>query len=166
MKLIKQAAPGDLEVIHELAHKIWPVAYGDILSPEQLTYMLELIYSLPALRHQLMDLKHNFLIVFDEEDPMAFASFSEKASNSKTYRLHKIYVSSQQQGTGMGKLLLSHIIDSVKSSGGAFLELNVNRHNKALDFYKKFGFKIIDEEDIDIGKGYFMNDFIMRLAVE
>jgi ribosomal protein S18 acetylase RimI-like enzyme len=39
--------------------------------------------------------------------------------------------------------------------------LNVNRNNKALGFYQKFGFVILREEDIDIGNGYFMNDYIM-----
>lgn len=163
MTSIKSATVGDLPAIHDLAHKIWPAAYGDILSPAQLEYMLNLFYSLASLRHQLVDLKHNFLMVLDENIPAGFASFSQKEMNSTAYRLHKIYVLPQQQGTGAGKLLLEYIINSIKTSGGASLELNVNRHNKALYFYKKWGFKIISEEDIDIGKGYFMNDFVMHL---
>jgi ribosomal protein S18 acetylase RimI-like enzyme len=43
--------------------------------------------------------------------------------------------------------------------------VNVNRHNKALHFYEKYGFKIIREEDIDIGEGYFMNDYVMELKL-
>ena len=31
--------------------------------------------------------------------------------------------------------------------------------------YKKFGFEIIDEQDFDIGNGYYMNDFIMRFKI-
>ena len=42
------------------------------------------------------------------------------------------------------------------------LLLNVNRHNKAISFYKKYGFDIIAEEDIDIGNGYYMNDYVME----
>ena len=29
-------------------------------------------------------------------------------------------------------------------------------------FYEKLGFQIIKEEDVDIGNGYFMNDYIME----
>lgn len=162
---IKGATQADLPTIHELAQKIWPVAYSGILSPEQLEYMLDLIYSLTSLHHQLVDLKHNFLIVLDKNNPVGFASFSQKEANSTTYRLHKIYVLPQQQGSGTGKLLLAHVINSIKSSGGTSLELNVNRRNKARHFYEKSGFKIIGEEDIDIGKGYFMNDFVMCLGL-
>ena len=45
------------------------------------------------------------------------------------------------------------------------LDLNVNRHNQAQEFYKKLGFKIIREEDVPVGQ-YFMNDYVMRLNLE
>ena len=41
------------------------------------------------------------------------------------------------------------------------LELNVNRNNPAIRFYVKLGFHIIDEVDIAIGSGFYMNDYIM-----
>ena len=50
--------------------------------------------------------------------------------------------------------------------GGTKLELNVNRYNKARFFYLKQGFIMIGEEDIEIGEGYFMNDYIMELIVD
>jgi ribosomal protein S18 acetylase RimI-like enzyme len=61
-----------------------------------------------------------------------------------------------------GKLLY-HIIGEIKKTGATSLQLNVNRHNKALHFYEKQGFKIIRKEDINIGSGYFMNDYVMEL---
>jgi hypothetical protein len=42
------------------------------------------------------------------------------------------------------------------------LELNVNRHNPATVFYQKMGFEIVYSEDIDIGQGFWMNDYVMR----
>ncbi len=165
MTIIKSAEYKDLQIVHDLAHKIWPSAYGEILSSNQLNYMLSEFYSLSSLQNQVADLQHNFLIVFDEEIPIGFASFSPKEKDSNTYRLHRIYILPHQQGTGTGKLLLNHIINLIKKSGSSILELNVNRYNKARIFYEKLGFKIISEEDIDIGNGYFMNDYIMQLNI-
>ncbi len=162
---IKTATEEDLQLVQNLAHKIWPLAYCEILSPGQLEYMLELIYSRDSLKRQLVELKHNFLIILDNDIPVGFASFSQKEEKGTAYRLHKIYVLPQKQGTGTGKSLLTYIINSVKSAGGTSLELNVNRQNKARYFYEKSGFEIIAREDIDIGKGYFMNDFVMRLSI-
>ena len=166
MVSIQNAGYNDLHIIHDLAHRIWPYAYGDILSPEQLQYMLEQIYSLASLQEQFTDLQHTFLLVTSNNRPIGFASFSPKEKNSKTYRLHKIYLLPQQQGTGIGKLLLKYVINTVTSLGADSLELNVNRHNKARFFYEKEGFAVITHEDIDIKNGFFMNDYVMKLAID
>ena len=165
MVFIKSAEYSDLQIVHDLAHKIWPSAYGDILSSDQLEYMLHQIYSIASLQNQFENLHHNFCIVFDEDIPIGFASFSPKEKDHTIYKLHKLYVLPQQQGAGTGKLLLNYIINSIKKTGATILELNVNRSNKARSFYEKCGFKIIREEDIDIGQEYFMNDYIMQLNV-
>ncbi len=165
MMSIRRAGVTDLPVIHDLAHRIWPETYAGILSPGQLNYMMEQIYSPASLLNQLNNLKHQFIIASDEKTPVGFASFSAKEINSTTYRLHKIYVLPQQQESGTGKFLLAHIINSAKASGAIVLELNVNRYNKARTFYEKQGFKITGETDIDIGHGYFMNDYTMQLIL-
>ena len=56
-------------------------------------------------------------------------------------------------------------MDEIRPHQATDLELNVNRHNKAINFYKKLGFIITMEEDIDIGNGYYMNDYVMNLEV-
>ena len=149
-----------------MAHSIWPSAYGDILSPDQLTYMLEKFNSLSSLQNQFLNSHHNFILVLDNNIPVGFASFSPKEENSSVFRLHKIYVLPRQQGNGTGKMILEYIINSIKEMGATSLELNVNRFNKARYFYEKKGFVITGEEDIDIGEGYFMNDFIMELGLK
>ena len=69
------------------------------------------------------------------------------------------------QGQGLGKILLNHIIDLLKKQGAFKLVLNVNRYNKARQFYERMGFTVIREEDFDIGNQYFMNDFVMELRI-
>lgn len=159
---IRLAKEADIDIIRQLAFDIWPDAYGEILSPDQLSYMLNLIYSKEALLNQLKNLHHYFILIYQGETAVGFASYSPKtAGNNETFRLHKLYVLPNQQGKGTGKALLNYIITDIKQSGAKMLELNVNRHNKALHFYNKIGFTISKEEDIDIGSGYFMNDYVM-----
>lgn len=45
------------------------------------------------------------------------------------------------------------------------LLLNVNRFNKAVEFYKAIGFNILFEENIEIGNGYLMEDYVMKLEL-
>jgi ribosomal protein S18 acetylase RimI-like enzyme len=163
MTEIKPANLADLETIRRLAHEIWPSAYLEILGQQQLDYMLEKIYSLTSLEHQLIVLKHRFIILSEDGIPAGFASFSQH-DDEAIYHLNKIYVLPSFQGKHFGKKLLDHIIGEIKKTGATSLQLNVNRHNKALHFYEKQGFKIIRKEDINIGSGYFMNDYVMELS--
>ena len=81
-------------------------------------------------------------------------------------RVHKIYIHPEAQGKGLGRSLINHAIDVAFDLDLTSIHLNVNRFNKAVDFYKNIGFKVIGEEDIDIGKGYLMEDFIMELPLK
>lgn len=153
----------DFETIQSLAEEIWPVAYASILSPEQLRYMLDLFYNREALMQQHKEKKHRFIIAWDEKNTACgFASFSRLNEIENRFKLQKLYVLPHLQGRGLGKMLIQEIIKEIKTEIQVSLELNVNRHNSAVTFYQKNGFEIIREEDIDIGNGYFMNDYVME----
>lgn len=167
MSDIRKVGTEHIATIRNLALRAWKVAYKDILTPGQMDYMLEQIYSPASLQNQLTNLGHQFVILYNENIPAGFASYSRKAGGSPTVqRLHKIYLDPAQQGKGLGHELINFVIAAAKASGATDLELNVNRHNPAQDFYKKLGFIIIREEDVDIGNGYFMNDFVMNLKLQ
>ena len=157
---IRYANTEDINTIGFLAHQIWPNAYGNILSEEQLQYMLKLIYSPEALKKQMQQ-GHTFLLAVLDEEPVGFASFS-KIKEPGVYKLHKIYVKTDIQGKGLGKALIDAVTEEIKPANATALYLNVNRHNKAKTFYERFGFAVLKEEDVDIGNGYFMNDYVME----
>jgi ribosomal protein S18 acetylase RimI-like enzyme len=159
MTTIRYAAGQDIPLIRDLAHAIWPDAYANILSKDQLEYMLELIYSQKALEQEMNE-GHRFLIIETNGVPQGFASFSE--TDPGIFKLHKLYVLPSRQGAGLGRLLLEHILKVVGALEASALQLNVNRHNRARHFYEKSGFRVLREEDIFIGGGYYMNDYVMQ----
>lgn len=163
---IDKVGPEAIPQVQELAQLTWPVTYGPILPQEQLTYMLGLIYSTEALKAQ-MEKGHRFIIAKENNIPVGFAAYSVKdpSVSPSLFRLHKLYVDPGQQGKGIGRLLLQYIKDDIINSGATELELNVNRYNNARIFYERMGFTVMGEEDIDIGNGYFMNDYVMRVPL-
>jgi len=161
---IRFAGPEDITIIGFLAQEIWPLTYKEILSEDQLQYMMDRIYSPASLMNQMLEQKHTFLIIEEDEEPIGFASYSIIDEHG-IYKLHKIYVLPGQQGKGLGKLIINFIVADITPSGATALHLNVNRYNKAKSFYEKIGFVVIREEDIDIGNNYFMNDYIMELKL-
>ena len=158
------ATNSQLEIIQDLAKAIWPDAYGAILSQEQLEYMMEMMYSLDSLENQL---KNNivFLLVKEENDFFGFASYELNFQNSNKTKIHKLYVLPTIQGKGVGKNLILHIQEIAKKNNNAALILNVNKYNKAKDFYLHNQFEIADSLVVDIGNGYVMDDFIMEKKI-
>jgi diamine N-acetyltransferase len=161
---IRFADAEDLNTVGFLAQQIWPQTYKEILPDEQLHYMMDLFYSPSSLKKQLIEQKHIFLIIEDEEEPLGFASYS-LINEPGVYRLHKIYVLPNQQGKGLGKAIIDFIVEDIRQKSATALQLNVNRHNKARNFYERLGFTVISEEDIDIGNNYFMNDYVMEMKI-
>jgi diamine N-acetyltransferase len=164
----------DINTIGFLAQQIWPKTYQEILTPDRLSYMLNLFYSPVSLRRQMAEDKHSFLVAEEDEEPMGFASWSEIAGSgvvgsdavgTGVFKLHKLYVLPGRQGKGLGKAILEFILEDIRSQGATVLRLNVNRHNKARQFYEKMGFSVTGEEDVDIGNGHFMDDYIMELPI-
>lgn len=160
MLSIRNAAIKDIPLIRALCFKVWPQTYSSLLSKEQVDYMLEMMYSEASLKKQMIDEDCRFIFVYDNDEPVGFASFSE--TDPMIFKLHKIYILQNQQGRGTGKFIIDYIIDTIKSEGATALRLQVHRKNKAIKFYEKSGFTILFEFKFDIGKGYIMDDYMME----
>ncbi|RQO66396.1 GNAT family N-acetyltransferase [Pedobacter sp. KBW06] len=158
---IYNATSSDFPIIQEIAHLTWPDTFGAILSKEQISYMLEMMYSTDSLTEQTSKKGHQFLLVKDETKNLGYASYELNYKGLSKTKIHKIYILPEAQGKGVGKLLMNSITDIARKNQDTILSLNVNRDNAAFDFYKKIGFEKTGEENIDIGDGFLMEDFIM-----
>lgn len=163
MITITIATPKDFEVIKNIAHQAWPSAYGEILSKSQIDFMLELMYAPAVLDDNYTNKHHRFLLIKEFETPLGFASYQHHYLETNTTRLHKLYLLPAAKGKGLGKMLLEKIVKIAQANNSDCISLNVNRFNKSYLFYQKMGFKIVAEEDLEIGNGYLMEDFKMEL---
>lgn len=150
------------KAIQDIAGKTWPLTYGAILSSEQIQYMFSMMYDLDALKNQAETKNHHFIIAEEDGNFLGFASYEFDYHNEPKTKIHKIYILPETQGSGIGKKLIYYITEASKSNNQQFLSLNVNRFNEAIHFYTKIGFEKAGEEDINIGNGYVMEDFIME----
>ncbi len=161
--MIYTATPSDIPEIQAIADRVWPVAYKDVSTPGQISYMLDMMYSTEALQKQMLEQGCEFLLYQPNNHSVGFASYSKNEEG--IWRLHKLYVDIDQHGKGIGKVLLEEVKKRVAEKGGSELELNVNKRNKAKDFYYSQGFTLRREEVIDIGEGYVMDDFVLVVEI-
>lgn len=153
----------ELPKVQSIAHRTWPSTFAKILTPEQIEYMLNWMYSLETLESQF-EKSHTFLLAEENGEELGFAGFELNVVEGQKAKLHKIYLLPSSQGKGVGKALIFEVADRARKAGQKSLLLNVNKHNqKAIDFYLKIGFQEIYKEVIDIGNGYVMDDVVMEL---
>ena len=162
---IRTATPADIPVIRQIAHRTWPVTFAGILTAAQLDYMLDWMYSPPSLQRQMTELDHRFLLADLDGQPAGFCAYELNYQAAPETRIHKIYLLPEAQGRGLGRALFDFVRELALEARQKALILNVNRENRAVEFYRHYGFAVIGTEDIDIGEGFFMNDYVMRLAL-
>lgn len=158
--IIKEIGKENLQVVHDIARETWPVAYGEILKPAQLEYMLDRFYSLDSLDNSI-DSGHIYYVYYERNIPVGFLSL-QFMEDIKSMKIHKLYVLPSQQGKGIGEMLFQQAVSTMLENGVKRLFLNVNRFNSARDFYNRMDMKIQKEENIDIGQGYWMEDYVME----
>lgn len=168
---IIKASEDDLVTVHDMAQVVFRHTYREILSSEQMEYMMDMMYSMPNLHLQL-DEGHHYYIAYASGDPCGYVSVQYEGTDDggvEVFHLHKIYVMPQVQGKGVGQKLfdkaVSHVCDSA-SGKPARIELNVNKYNKAVGFYRHLGMQVLLEEDFPIGNGFYKTDYIMGLDID
>ena len=156
-----------LPIVIDLTKKIWPVAYGEILSKAQLDYMIDKFYNEAALR-ELMQKGHVFYLAQDDNEKnekyVGFVSYEINSEPNKT-KIHKIYVLPETQGTGLGRQFFELVKEKAIENHQNAIFLNVNKYNNAIHFYTKLGFNKVKDEVIDIGNGYVMDDYVMEVVI-
>lgn len=125
---------------------------------------MEWMYSEASLRDQMAH-GHQYLLAYD--GPVAVGYVSVEQQGEHLFHLQKIYVLPERQGEGVGRQLFEAAIALIKSlhPGPCAMELNVNRQNRAVTFYERMGMHKDRSGDFDIGHGFYMNDYIMRMDI-
>jgi len=162
---IIEVSKKDVFRIKVIAELTWPETFKEILTNEQIRYMLDWMYSLEILTSQIEN-GHNFYIFRENDKDIGFIGIELNCPTIGNAKIHKIYVLPKSQGKGVGDKLIEHVFQYSKLNKINSLSLNVNRYNKAIDFYLKKRFKIIKEEDIEIGNGFLMEDYVMEKILE
>lgn len=158
--MIEKIDETKLSLVQEIAKITWPIAFGEILSKEQLAYMMDMMYRLDVLASQLIK-GHEFYIFILNNQAVGFMGIEANYNEQPKLKIHKLYILPNFQGKKIGEKFISFAEKRAKELNQNILTLNVNRYNKALHFYEKLGFEIVKSIDLEIGKGYLMEDYVM-----
>ena len=163
---ITPAGADDIPLICATADEVWPEVYSSILSPEQISYMMKMMYSLEVIKKEMAS-GVEWFIVKTGGDMAGYASIFETVSDGiPAVKLDKIYLKESCRGKGVGRALLAHIVQKSKNAGVSQIILNVNKYNApAQAAYKSWGFVLKKSEVNDIGNGFVMDDHVLALDI-
>lgn len=157
--ILRKATLEDIPLIQEIAEEAWRPTYGYILTEEQTQYMIPMMYASEVLQKQI----EIFSILEIDEKGMGYCAF-EQTSESEG-KLNKLYLRPSVKQQGVGSFIIEQISNRARLMGLSSIFLNVNKHNSAVAFYLKKGFIKDREMVLDIGNGYVMDDYVMRLML-
>lgn len=161
---IKKATEIEISLIRELAKKSWNSAYANLLSQEQIDYMLGEMYSHEVILNQMENSNYHYFIIEFNENPAGFIGF-ENHYEPNTTKLHRIYLLDDFKGKGLGKSAIQFLKDKVADSKDSRIILNVNKNNNAKKIYESQGFNVYDEVILNIGNGFVMDDYLMEFQL-
>ncbi len=124
-----------------------------------------MMYSTKSLENQISVLNHQYRLILEEPFPVGYFSFQLDYPETHILKIHKLYLDPTTRNKGYGKKVIQEASSIADLYEQKAIQLNVNCHNPAIGFYEKLGFKKINEEKIDIGNGYIMDDWVMELPV-
>jgi ribosomal protein S18 acetylase RimI-like enzyme len=147
--------------VYNLAKEIWNQHYLPIIGQEQVDYMLDKFQSERAIKEQIAEGYKYYLIIDNQIDnQVEVGYFSVKDKAAKLF-LSKLYVLDSFRGKGIGKQGIKFIKSTFNNP---VIQLTVNKNNfNSIAFYKKVGFKIVEDVVTDIGNGFVMDDYVMEM---
>jgi ribosomal protein S18 acetylase RimI-like enzyme len=151
----------DIQIVVNLASEIWTEHYTAIIGAEQVEYMLKHFHAQENIIEQIQQQNYLYFLIKSEQRMIGYFAF--KMSDNELF-LSKIYILSNQRGSGIGKAAFEFIKDIASNNNISKISLTVNKHNNdSIAAYAKLGFIKIGEKCVDIGQGYKMDDFVMQL---
>ena len=153
----------EVECLKNLAETIWPSTYQNIISQEQMLYMINRAYNPNALRNQITQ-GGKIWIAKCNEQPIGYSHIQPESPDK--LKLDKLYVLSEFQNQGVGKSLMDTIDLYAASNSQQRIVLRVNKLNSiAIKAYLKYGYQITSSVIQDIGNGFAMDDYIMEKTI-
>ena len=149
---IRRATQTDINLISQLAHNIWPIAYVGVLTHEQIANMLEKIYSPENLARE-MNSSHFFWLASFNSHAVGYASAYQEGN---VVWLRKLYTDQELKGEGIGTTLLNAVVAAFKSAQEISLLVNAMNLN-AQAFYIRRGFVKTGEMPVQMGDYHFID---------
>lgn len=156
---IKPVTPPDVPAVSALAREIWQATYPELITQEQIDFMLELRYGVERLYDDIEHVDKWLDQAFYDGRRVGFCAYEIRDGE---FYFDKLYIHPDVQRRGVGGAMINHAANKARKMGYQRAILDVDKRNtQAINSYKKYGFEVLDTKQSDIGGGLSMQGFLM-----
>ncbi|MGE5614607.1 MAG: GNAT family N-acetyltransferase [Bacillota bacterium] len=149
-----------------LAESIWTEHYTPIIGAKQVRYMLDRFQSAEKVLEDIAADGYRYFIACDGGKKVGYCAIKPDLESGGLF-LSKLYVEKNSRGRGIARMMLEKAISVARENRLGHIWLTVNKRNvNSIEIYKRLGFVIVEELVKDIGEGFVMDDYKMRMEIE
>ena len=155
---IRRATESDADLLAKLGATTFYESFAAQNTPENMAAYLSATFGPEKQRAELGDPRNTFLIAENDGTAIGYAHLRTGetpacVSDPRAIELVRIYVSSSQQGTGVGGRLMDACLTEARRAGYQTIWLGVWQQNtRAQAFYHRWNFSIVGEHVFQLGE--------------
>ena len=166
IKIVKAESDEEIRNVSALADRIWHEHYADIIGAQQVDYMMRMFQSEEKIMSDIRENGYIYYIALENGRMIGYCGIRPDIGDRAIF-LSKLYVEKGSRGKGMSRIFIDHFVRDVGREGYDRVWLTVAKENlSSIAVYEHLGFEKYEEYVLDIGGGFVMDDFKMRMRIE
>lgn len=168
---IRKATTNDIENLANMAKKAFYIAHKDAITTELMETYLKKSFNKEELTNQLTNLDFEYhLLLYKNQlagySKVIFNTENEFIKPKNVTKMERLYLAEDFFDLGLGKKLFHFNIKLAKENNQKGIWLFVwIKNERAIQFYKKSGFKIIGAYDFPVSKNETRPNHVMYLEL-
>jgi len=155
--VIREATPQDSELLAQLSRQTFVETFADQNSEENMSEYLAKHCTAQALTDERNEPSAVFFIAEAMLEPVGFAKIRnveipKGLENIRAIEIHRLYILKKMIGQKIGQALMEECLKQARADHYQAIWLGVwERNERAIAFYKKFGFEVFGSHIFEVG---------------
>jgi len=140
MYSIRYGTVDDVSNIEQIIERAWLKSNISIDEKQNILQSLIKLYPKDQIIFEIQNQVQFYLLLMEEDMPMAFVSYSISDTCPADFRIHKVYSLPESQGKGYEKILIAKVEEIAIEHGGDLLFIYLKGRNKKTEYFEALGF--------------------------
>ena len=163
----KKCTVNDFDTLRNISYLTFHDTFSESNTSSNLNAYMDKAFQIDKLKTELSNPHSTFYFLYTENEIAGYLKLNEWEAQTdindlKSIEVERIYLLKDFQGKGLGKALMDNAVEVAKGFNKDYIWLGVwEKNEKAIAFYKRNGFYIIDQHSFFMGDEE-QTDYLMR----